>query len=63
LSNKSYQIKGISHLINSGSYTTTLEVMLSGPNVDKPADSELGCGGETFTDGVVGLSEAKEVKI
>lgn len=53
LSNKKWLIKGVSHQISAGSYTTTIKVMLPTPNVDVDRDAPLGgdgCGTESFGD-------------
>lgn len=51
LSNKNYTILGVNHQIQSGSYITTLKLMLTLPNVNTKANSKLGnCGTESFVD-------------
>ena len=56
LSNKRWMILGADHQIQSGSYVTTLNVQLLTPNINIPADSDLGgdgCGTEG-ADGAIG---------
>lgn len=51
LSNKNWRIKGVSHSISNGSFTTTFRLLLPTPNVDIDATDALGgngCGSETF---------------
>jgi hypothetical protein len=45
LSNKRYLVKAVNHNISNGSYTTTLKLKLSVPNVDIDFDSTLGGNG------------------
>ena len=45
LSNKRYNIKAVSHNITKGSYTTTLKLLLTIPNIDVDWDSPLGGNG------------------
>ena len=55
LSNKNYNIHGVSHQITGGSFVTTLTVFLAQPNKDIDADSPLGgCGTERFNDAIGG---------
>jgi hypothetical protein len=57
LSNQNYLIKGISHQISGGSYTTTLNVYLPQPNHDIPFDYPSGgCGTLYYGDGLGGTS-------
>lgn len=62
LSNKAYQIHGVSHQISGGSYVTTMTLFLAVPNKQNPANERLGgpCGTETFEDSL-GRSEATDV--
>jgi len=51
LSNKNWLIKGVSHQIEAGKYTTTLKVLLAVPNNELKQGDPLGgvgCGTETF---------------
>lgn len=51
LSNKNWLVKGVSHQIDSGKFTTTLKVLLAVPNSDlKQGDplGGMGCGTTTF---------------
>jgi hypothetical protein len=51
LSNKQWLIKGVNHQIQSGSFVTTLKVVLSAPNSQIAATDALGgCGNEVFDD-------------
>lgn len=45
LSNKKYQVTGVSHNIGNGTYTTTLKLMLPVPNIDKPYTDSAGGNG------------------
>lgn len=57
LSNQNYLIKGVSHQISGGSYTTTLNVYLPQPNHDIPFDYPSGgCGPIYYGDGLGGTS-------
>lgn len=50
LSNKNWQILGVNHQINSGTYVTTLKVILPQPNSNIDASDPLGgCGGTETT--------------
>jgi hypothetical protein len=51
LSNKQWQIRGVNHQIQSGSYVTTLKVFLGAQNNQIAATDPLGgCGSEVFDD-------------
>jgi hypothetical protein len=57
LSNKKWNIQGVSHQITGGSFITTLKVYLTQPNKDIDASDALGgngCGSETFYDDIGG---------
>jgi hypothetical protein len=45
LSNKKYQVTGVSHNIGNGTYTTTLKLMLPVPNIDTPYGDSAGGNG------------------
>lgn len=58
ISSNNYQVKEVCHQIQSGSFTTTIKVMLPGPNINISADEPMGgCGNEFFSDDI-GKSEA-----
>lgn len=62
LSNKAYLIKGVSHSISEGSFTTTFNLHLLAPNQNIDANAPLGgadSGGETFDD-ALGISTASD---
>lgn len=55
LSNKHWEVKGVSHHIQNGSYITNIKVSLPAPNVDIDSGDPLGgpdCGDETFANSV-----------
>ena len=45
-SNKNWQVLAVSHDISEGTFTTTLKVELLAPDVDDPADDEVGGKGQ-----------------
>ena len=59
ISNKNYLILGVSHQIQSGSYTTTFKLKLLLPNIELPANSTFGGCGTVRPGSSSGLGQAE----